>query len=317
MPEPSRLRLGVSACLLGQPVRYDGGHKRDSFVADLLAEHFELIPTCPEMAIGLGVPRPPIRLVTTTTGLRVRGIHDPALDFTEALDDQAETLLRQAPNLSGYILKKNSPSCGLAQVPAYTTSGQQAGHGVGAYAAGLLARWPLLPVEEETSLQDPARRENFIERVFAYARWQALTAGTVSSAALIDFHSRHKYQLLAHNQAAYRRLGPLVANAGRRPAAALLNEYGREFMAALARHASVSNHINVLQHLVGYLKDHLDDTDKTELQHAIADYGRRRAPLIVPITLLRHHLRRHPHPWAAQQTYLNPDPREHVLRNHV
>jgi len=317
MPDESRLRLGVSACLLGQPVRYDGGHKRDGFVADLLAAHFDLLPLCPEVAIGLGVPRRPIRLVATTSGVRVRGVHDPALDVTDALDREAAQIVSAAPDLCGYVLKKNSPSCGMQRVKTYSEGGMPNGRASGAYAAGLMARAPLLPVEEEGRLGDPTLRENFIERVFAYARWQALTASEVTGAALVDFHSRHKYQLLAHNQAAYRRLGPLVARAGRRPAPQLLQQYGREFIGALARPASVGNHVNVLQHLAGYLKDALDPGDKTELQAAIDAYRTGRGPLLVPITLLRHHLRRNPQPWAARQTYLHPDPREQVLRSHA
>lgn len=317
MSELPRLRLGVSACLLGQPVRYDGGHKRDGFVADLLGAHFDLLPVCPEVAIGLGVPRRPIHLVATPSGVRVRGIHDPALDVTDALDQEAARLFGAAPDLCGYVLKKNSPSCGMQRVRTYSETGLPNGRASGAYAAGLMARQPLLPVEEEGRLNDPVLRENFIERVFAYARWQALTAGEVSGAALIDFHSRHKYQLLAHNQAAYRRLGPLVARAGQRPAVALLDDYGRQFMTALARPASVGNHVNVLQHLAGYLKDRLDQGDRTALQGAIDDFQHHRVPLLVPVTLLRHHLRRNPHPWAARQTYLNPDPREQLLRYHA
>ncbi|MFZ5492670.1 MAG: YbgA family protein [Pseudomonadota bacterium] len=316
MSEP-RLRLGVSACLLGQAVRYDGGHKRDGFVADVLAEHFELVAVCPEVAIGLGVPRAPIRLVQTAEGVRVRGVRDPALDVTGALDGEAARVHRELPDLCGYVLKKNSPSCGMERVKAYTETGMPHGRASGAFAAGLMARAPLLPVEEEGRLNDAELRENFIERVFAYARWQALTAGEVGGAALVDFHSRHKYQLLAHNQAAYRRLGRLVAGAGRRPGRDLIDDYGREFMAALARPASVGNHVNVLQHLAGYAKDALDAGDKAELQAAIDDYHQRRAPRLVPITLLRHHLRRTPHPWAVAQTYLNPDPREQLLRNHA
>ncbi|MDD3652534.1 DUF523 and DUF1722 domain-containing protein [Immundisolibacter sp.] len=316
MTEP-RLRLGVSACLLGERVRYDGGHKRDGFVADVLAEHFELVPMCPEVAIGLGVPRAPIRLVQTAAGVRVRGVRDVELDVTDALDAEAARVCRQLAGLCGYVLKKNSPSCGMARVKTYTESGQEHGRGSGAFAAGLMARAPLLPVEEEGRLRDPVLRENFIERVFAYARWQALLAAGASGAALVDFHGRHKYQLLAHNQAAYRRLGRLVAGAGRQPPAGLLADYGAQFMAALGRHASVGGHVNVLQHLAGYLKDRLDDVDRAELHEAIDAYRQRRAPRLVPVTLLRHHLRRAPHPWAAAQTYLNPDPREQVLLNHV
>jgi uncharacterized protein YbgA (DUF1722 family) len=205
----------------------------------------------------------------------------------------------------------------MERVKAYTETGMPHGRASGAFAAGLMGRAPLLPVEEEGRLNDAVLRENFIERVFAYARWQALTAGAVGGAALVDFHSRHKYQLLAHNQAAYRRLGRLVAGAGRRPGRDLIDDYGREFMAALARPASVGNHVNVLQHLAGYVKDALDAGDKAELLAAIDDYHHRRAPRLVPITLLRHHLRRTPQPWALQQTYLSPDPREQLLRNHA
>jgi uncharacterized protein YbbK (DUF523 family) len=166
-PERPRLRLGVSACLLGQPVRYDGGHKRDGFVADLLGEHFELLPLCPEVAIGLGVPRRPIRLVQTAAGLRVRGVHDPALDVTDALDDEAARVSRDLPDLCGYVLKKNSPSCGMARVKTYTEAGLPTGRASGAYAAGLMTRQTLLPVEEEGRLNDPPLRENFIERLFS------------------------------------------------------------------------------------------------------------------------------------------------------
>lgn len=318
MSEP-RLRLGVSACLLGQRVRYDGGHKRDDFVADVLGGQFELVPMCPEVAIGLGVPRAPIRLVRVAGGVRVRvrAVRDAALDVTDALDDEAARVADAEPGLCGYVLKKNSPSCGMERVKVYSDDGRPDGRASGAFAAGLMARAPLLPVEEEGRLNDPALRENFIERVFAYARWQALLAAGASGAALVDFHSRHKCQLLAHNQAAYRRLGPLVAGAGRRPSDELLAQYGAQFMAALGRHASVGNHVNVLQHLAGYLKDSLDDADRAELHEAIDAYQHRRAPRLVPLTLLRHHLRRTPHPWAAAQTYLDPDPREQVLLNHV
>jgi uncharacterized protein YbgA (DUF1722 family)/uncharacterized protein YbbK (DUF523 family) len=316
MPEP-RLRLGVSACLLGQRVRYDGGHKRDDFVADVLGAQFDLVPTCPEVAIGLGVPRAPIRLVRMAGGVRVRGVRDAALDVTDALDAEAARVSGEQPNLCGYVLKKNSPSCGMECVKVHTEAGRPDGRASGAFAAGLMARRPLLPVEEEGRLNDPALRENFIERVFAYARWQALLAAGASSAALVDFHSRHKYQLLAHNQAAYRRLGPLVAGAGRRPSDELLAQYGAQFMAALGRHASVGGHVHVLQHLAGYLKDGLDDADRAELHEAIDAYQQRRGPRLVPLTLLRHHLRRAPHPWATAQTYLNPDPREQVLLNHA
>lgn len=317
MSEPVRLRLGVSACLLGQTVRYDGGHKRDGFVADVLAEHFELVPTCPEVAIGLGVPRAPIRLVQTATGIRVRGVRDADLDVTDALDAESARVHRAEPDLCGYVLKKNSPSCGLERVKTYTEAGMPHGRAPGAFAVGLVARAPLLPMEEEGRLNDPTLRENFIERVFAYARWRALTAAGASGADLVDFHARHKYQLLAHNQAAYRRLGQLVAGAGRRPADDLLAQYGAQFMAALGRHASIGSHVNVLQHLAGHLKDRLDDADRAELHEAIAAYQQRRAPRLVPLTLLRHHLRRLPRPWAAAQTYLNPDPREQMLLNHV
>ncbi len=316
MSEP-RLRLGVSACLLGQRVRYDGGHKRDDFVADVLGAQFDLVPTCPEVAIGLGVPRAPIRLVRKAGGVRVRGVRDAALDVTDALDAEAARVSGEQPDLCGFVLKKNSPSCGMERVKVHTEAGRPDGRASGAFAAGLMARRPLLPVEEEGRLNDPALRENFIERVFAYARWQALLAAGASGAALVDFHSRHKYQLLAHNQAAYRRLGPLVAGAGRWPSDELLAQYGAQFMAALGRHASVGSHVNVLQHLAGYLKERLDDADRGELHEAIDAYHQRRAPRLVPLTLLRHHLRRTPHPWATAQTYLNPDPREQVLLNHA
>ncbi|MGK2940418.1 MAG: YbgA family protein [Immundisolibacter sp.] len=314
MPDAERLKLGVSACLLGQAVRHDGGHKRDDLVAGLLAKHFEMIPLCPEVAIGLGVPRPPIRLVQTAAGIRARGVQDATLDVTDALNLEAQRVARQMPDLSGYILKSKSPSCGMARVKLHTPTRREVRIGVGAYTAGLLACSPLWPMEEETGLQDPSRREHFIERVFAYARWQVLVRGRVSGAALMEFHSRHKYQLLAHNQAAYRRIGRLVAGAGSSPPAGLLAQYASELMTALSRPASTGNHVNVLQHFHGYLKDVLGPSDKAGLIAAIDAYERQDTPLRRPLTLLRQHFRCHPQLWAAQQTYLIADLREQQLR---
>lgn len=310
-----RIRIGVSSCLLGEEVRYDGGHKRNGYLCESLARHFEFVPFCPEVAIGLGIPRPPIRLESRDDQVRAVGVRDPSLDVSEPLRDYGQAVAARNQDLSGYIFKKGSPSCGLERVKVYGAKGMPAGKGRGLYAQALTQRLPLLPVEEEGRLMDPVLRENFIERVFVYHRWQQLLAAGLTAASLVDFHTRHKFSILAHDEQRYRELGRLVSRAGEMNPDELARSYGETLMAALGRRATRRRHANVLMHVMGYLKRHLDAEDKAELLELIDNYRLGQVPLIVPITLLKHHLRRHPDAYIQQQVYLSPHPEELMLRN--
>lgn len=310
-----RIRIGVSSCLLGEEVRYDGGHKRNGYLCESLARHFEFVPFCPEVAIGLGIPRPPIRLESRDDQVRAVGVRDPSLDVSEPLRDYGQAVAARNQDLSGYIFKKGSPSCGLERVKVYGAKGMPSGKGRGLYAQALTQHLPLLPVEEEGRLMDPVLRENFIERVFVYHRWQQLLADGFSAARLVDFHTRHKFSILAHDEQRYRELGRLVSRAGELDTDELAQTYGETLMAALGRRATRRRHANVLMHVMGYLKRHLDADDKAELLELIDNYRLGQVPLIVPITLLKHHLRRNPDPYIQQQVYLSPHPEELMLRN--
>jgi uncharacterized protein YbgA (DUF1722 family)/uncharacterized protein YbbK (DUF523 family) len=315
-PDSPTIRLGVSACLLGEKVRFDANHKLDTYIRDTLGQYFEFVPVCPEVAIGLGVPRPTIRLVGDPARPRAVGVLDPGRDVTEALENYGRRMAQELPPLAGYLLKSKSPSCGMERVKVSQDKGVPK-LGRGLYAAALMAGRPPLPVEEEGRLGDPVLRENFIERVFCYHRWQQLEAQGLTPARLVDFHARHKLVLMSHGAEYYHALGRLVAQAGSTPIAALAQEYIHGFMAALARPATRKRHTNVLQHLMGYLKKQLDSADKAELLEIIEAYRLGEVPLIVPVTLLNHHFRRHPDEYVAQQVYLAPHPRELMLRNHI
>lgn len=317
-PRPAgTIRLGVSACLLGESVRYDAGHKRNSFVADLLPRYFELVPVCPEVAIGLGVPRQPIRLKGSPEAPRAVGSRTPELDVTDALTAYGQRMAAELPDISGYVLKSRSPSCGMERVRVYARSGGAARGGRGLYAAAFMAARPLLPVEEEGRLNDPVLRESFVERVYAYRRWQELLAAGVSAERVVDFHTRHKLVLMAHGPERLRELGRLVATAGERDPDTLARAYGQRFMAALSYRATRRRHTDVLFHLMGYLKRSLEAGDKAELVELIHDYRRGLVPLIVPVTLLRHHFRRHPNPYVERQVYLSWQPAGLSLWNHI
>ncbi len=310
------VRVGISSCLLGSSVRFDGGHKRDGYICGTLEGYFEFVPICPELEAGLGVPRPPVRLVGDVDRPRVIGVRQPELDVTTALKEHAAARVMGLGGLSGYILKKDSPSCGMERVKVYPEGGG-AGvrRGVGVFARALQARWPLLPVEEEGRLGDPVLRENFIQRVFVHHRWHQRVAHGLTKSALVDFHASHKLILMAHHQAEAKRLGRLVAELDGRRLGAQAAEYIAGVMAVLTRRATRARHTNVLQHLAGYLKRALDAEDRAELAEVIADYRRGLVPLVVPLTLFRHHFRRHPDPYVARQHYLDPHPRELMLRN--
>jgi len=313
----ARIRIGISSCLLGQEVRFDGGHKHNGYITESLGQFFDFVPYCPEVAIGLGIPRPPIRLVKSAHGLHARGVKDAALDVTDKLVAYAEKVAPKLHGLSGYIFKKGSPSCGMERVKVYSRQGMSVANGAGLYAGTLMAQLPELPFEEEGRLMDPVLRENFIERVFVHHRWQQLTTQRLTAKALVEFHTRHKFIVLAHDEKRYRELGRLVATAGRSGMSELGRTYIQLLMQALKKPATRSRHANVLQHLSGFLKQHLDAADRRELLELINTYRRGRVPLVVPITLLRHYLRRFPAPYLNEQYYLAPHPDEFMLRNHI
>lgn len=311
------IRIGISSCLLGERVRYDGGHKRDPFVTETLAQYVELVSVCPEMAIGLGVPREPIQLRGTPDDIRVVGTNKDDLDVTDELRAYGVQMAGELIDISGYIFKSKSPSCGIEKVKLYPAGDGAAPNrnGVGQYAAAFTRSQPLLPVEEEGRLCDPILRENFIERVFTFKRWQDMSRKGLTAQRLIEFHTRHKFTILAHGNRPYAALGRLVANAGRRPIQEVAAEYIRHLMHALGHRATRKGHTNVLQHLQGYLKQELDTDDREELTTTIESYRLGQVPLVVPITLLRHHFRKHPNAYVRDQVYVSPHPPELMLRN--
>ncbi|HSC85611.1 MAG TPA: DUF523 and DUF1722 domain-containing protein, partial [Pseudomonas sp.] len=300
----SKPKLAISACLLGAEVRYNGGHKESRLCSHVLAEHFDFVALCPEMAIGLGTPRPALRLVGDPQAPRAQGSRDSQLDVTEALQDYATRMAAELNDICGYIFMHKSPSCGLQRVKVYQDNGYPAAEGsAGLYSATFQRLRPDLPVEEEGRLNDPILRENFLTRVYAYAEWQRLLASGLSRRAITDFHARYKYQLLAHNPAQYQVLGRLLGELGRHDPAEVGPRYFTLLMAALQKCATRGTHSNVLQHLGGYLKQALSGADRQELQQLIEQYRRGIVPLVVPLTLLKHHLRHHPARYVAQQAY--------------
>ncbi|GAO03819.1 DUF523 and DUF1722 domain-containing protein [Anaeromyxobacter sp. PSR-1] len=314
-----KLRIGVSSCLLGQKVRYDGQHKRDDFLTEVLAPFVEWVPVCPELELGLGVPREPIRLVGRPAAPSLVAERS-GLDHTEAMRRFAERRVAELAreDLSGYVTKKDSPSCGMERVRVHPAKGgPPRREGVGAFARVLMEAFPLLPVEEEGRLNDPALREGFVERVFAYARWKAAVGEGMTRGALVAFHTAHKLALLAHSPAAYRALGARVGGLRKGAIRADVEAYGAGLMAALKVPATRGRHVNVLQHAAGYLRDRLPAADRKELEESIADFGRGLVPRIVPLTLLRHHVRSQGLEYLAGQVYLDPDPKELMLRNHA
>ena len=312
------IRIGISACLLGQPVRFDGGHKRDAFLTETFGRFVEWVPVCPEIECGFGTPREAMRLVRVEHGVRLLTIKT-GIDLTAPMErfSRSRTSALGGEDLSGYVLKKDSPSCGLERVKVYDRHGTPARGGRGLFAAALVEAFPHLPVEEEGRLADPRLRDNFVERVFAYWRLRGLFAAQWTLGDVVRFHTAHKLLLLAHAPEAYRQLGRLVAGARGVSRRDLERRYVDGFMRALAQLATARRHTNVLQHMAGYFKQRLDAASKRELAEAIADYRRGIVPLVVPVTLLRHHVRVHDVTYLAGQTYLEPHPKELMLRNHV
>jgi uncharacterized protein YbgA (DUF1722 family)/uncharacterized protein YbbK (DUF523 family) len=318
MPDHQPIRIGISSCLLGQHVRFDGGHKRDPFLVDTFGAFVEWVPVCPEVELGLGTPREALRLVRRADVVRMvnsKSGRDITVEMRRWARARAEALA--AEHLAGYVLKKDSPSCGMERVKVYGESGMAEKNGRGLFAEALLERFPRLPVEEEGRLSDPRLRDNFVERVFAYVRLRALFASRWSAGDLVRFHTAHKMALLAHSPQMYDELGRLVAQAKSLDRAGVETRYRELFMDALAKLATARKHTNVLMHMAGHFKDLLAADEKQELLGSIEDYRLGLVPLVVPLTLVKHHVRRHKVEYLAGQVYLDPHPKELMLRNHV
>ncbi len=318
------IRLGISACLLGQEVRYNGGHKRDAFLTETFGRYVEWVPVCPEVELGMGTPRPAIRLerIGKHGGETRLVMPSTGVDYTEAMREYAERRVADLAgmDLDGWVLKKDSPSCGLERVKVYPkgTSGAPTKDGRGIFAEILSTRLPDLPVEEEGRLNDPDLREAFISRVFVHHRWRESGRAGWTRAALLRFHERHKFLLMARNQAGMRRLGRLLGESDRRePVATLAAAYRTGLTEVLRRPATRRGHTNVLQHLAGYVSDALDAADRAELTETIERYRLGLVPLVVPLTLVRHHVRRQETGYLRDQAYLDPHPQELMLLNHV
>lgn len=313
-----KIRLGISSCLLGHKVRYDAGDQEDRFLTGTLGQYVEFVPVCPEAECGLGVPREPMRLEGSATAPRLRTVRTKQ-DLTQRLltwaGQRVEELAHE--DLDGFIFKSKSPSCGKARVKVYNDRGVPRCTGVGLFAKVFMARLPRLPVEDEGRLHDPEVRENFMERLFFYQRWREFLEQRPDPGQLVAFHTRHKLQILAHNVEHYRRLGRLVARAGEMILQEALAEYQGLALEALRLKATIKKNTKVLHHLMGYFKKQLSRDEKQELLETIESYRRGEAPLIVPVTLVNHYVRRYQEPHLKEQFYLNPHPLELMLRNHA
>lgn len=313
-----KIKVGVSACLLGQRVRYDGGHKRDRFITDTLERYVEYVPVCPEMEYGLGVPRESLRLVGEPDAPRLVTSRT-RVDHTQGMLRFARkrvAALREEP-LCGFIFKSDSPSSGMARVRVYNNKGMPVRRGVGLFARVFMEQFPLIPVEEEGRLHDAKLRENFIESIFTLKRWREVLEKRKSLGALVDFHTIHKLLLMAHSPKHYRMMGKWVAEGKSHDIRDLYSGYETMLIEAMNKKTTVNKNYNVLQHIMGYFKKTLSQNEKQELLTIFQDYKKGHIPLIVPITLLNHYVRKYEEPYLSRQVYLEPHPIELQLRNHV
>jgi uncharacterized protein YbbK (DUF523 family)/uncharacterized protein YbgA (DUF1722 family) len=304
-----RIRIGISSCLLGEEVRWDGGHKRDRFITETLGKYFEWVPVCPELEVGMGVPREAVRLIGSVRSPRMVGV-ESGTDWTSRMNGYSRQRARRLEemDLSGCLLKSDSPSCGMERVRLHPKSGSPSRRGTGLFARALRERMPTLPVEEEGKLQDPRLRENFMTRVFAYRRWRNLEAGECGRDDLGTFHAAHKLLLLAHNPRLCHALDRLVARTRAPSLPESRERYGKTFMKALAKPGTVRGHFNVLWKLAGFLEGRLTVAEKRKVGELLEEYKRGRVTRLAPLMLLKHHVGRHQiHP-LAEQVYLNPHP---------
>ena len=314
----NRIKIGISTCLLGENVRYDGGHKLDRYIRDTLGEYVDFIPVCPEVECGMPVPREAMRLVGDPESPRLVTILTRK-DMTKQMLDWTAVRVREleSEELCGYIFKSNSPSSGMERVKVYDDNGMPQKKGVGLFAKAFMDRFPLLPTEEEGRLHDPRLRENFIESVFVLKRWREVKKENLTRGNLVAFHTRHKLQLMSHSITAYRAMGKLVAGNKKMPVNELYRQYEILLLQTLRLKCTVKKHTNVLQHMMGYFKKQLSADEKQELLDVIFDYHSGITPLIVPVTLFNHYVRKYDESYLKKQTYLNPHPTALKLRNHA
>ncbi len=314
----SGLNIGISSCLIGENVRYDGSHKRDHFLTETLGKFVTWIPVCPEVECGLPVPREAMRLEGTPDAPRLV-TRTTKQDHTKRMTGWAKKKVRDlaAKDLCGFVFKSRSPSSGMERVKIYDINNRSVRMGKGIFAMAFMSAFPQIPVEDEGRLHDPDIRENFIERIFTFKRWKDLIAAGKTINGLIRFHSFHKYLIMAHSPEHLRKLGKMVAGAKKEHPSVLFDSYGSELMNALKLRSTVKKNTNVLQHMLGYFKKHLNADEKKELLDTISNYHKGLVPLVVPITLLNHYTLKYKEPYLRTQIYLHPHPVELMLRNHV
>lgn len=317
MPD-EKIRLGISSCLLGEKVRFDGSHKLDHFLTETLGPYVEYVPVCPEVEIGLTTPREALRLVGSENNQRLV-FSRSGEDITERMTAWAKKRVveLEKENLSGFIFKAKSPSSGMERVRLYDRNGVPGKTGVGLFAKAFMDHFPLLPVEEEGRLHDPRLRENFIEAIFALKRWREALLDGLTAANLVGYHTRHKLLIMSHSPDIYRQMGKLVAESGKVEPKNLYRDYLSLLMKALHLQTTKAKQVNVLHHILGYFKKQLSADEKQEALEIIERYRTRQVPLVVPITLLNHFVRKYHQPYLQQQVYLNPHPVELKLRNHA
>ncbi|MFC1534997.1 YbgA family protein [Thermodesulfobacteriota bacterium] len=313
-----KIHIGVSACLLGEAVRYDGGHALDRYITGTLGKYMELVPVCPEVEASFGVPREPLRLVGDTDSPRLITVNTKK-DLTNTMMVWARRRVKELEkeDLCGFIFKSKSPSSGMERVKVYPHNSMPVKKGIGLFARTYMEHFPLIPVEEEGRLHDPHLRENFIERIFTLDRWRNTLKGKKSPGRLVNFHTLHKLLILSHSTQHYREMGRLVAQIKGKRISEVYAHYETILMEALRLKATVKRHTNVLQHIMGYFKKQLTVDEKQELLEVIKDFNDGLIPLIAPITLFKHYMRKYEQPYLKDQVYLSPHPVELKLRNHV
>ncbi|MGC8493581.1 MAG: YbgA family protein [Syntrophobacteraceae bacterium] len=313
-----KIKLGISTCLLGEPVRYDGGHKLDRYLKDTLGQYVDYVAVCPEVECGLGTPRESMHLEGEPGALRLITTRTKQ-DLTDRMLSWSHRRVQElaSEDLCGFIFKSNSPSSGMERVRVLDAKGVPHRTGTGLFAAIFIHTFPLIPVEDEGRLHDPGIRENFIERIFALERWRSVLKRGKKTGLLIEFHSRHKLQMMAHSPTHAREMGKLVAAAKATPPEELFNRYEQLMMEGLRLKATVRKNTNVLQHIMGYFKKELTSDEKRELLELIDNYYKGHLPLIVPLALLKHYVRKYEKPYLREQFYLDPHPVELQLRNHA
>ncbi|HAS87714.1 MAG TPA: DUF1722 domain-containing protein [Desulfovibrio sp.] len=316
--ENGKIRIGIARCLLGEKVRYDGGQKLDRYIRDVLGQFVEWVPVCPEVECGMGVPREAIRLVGELENPRLVG-RNSGEDWTDRMQEWGRKKLAELEqeNLSGYILKHGSPSGAMGRMKVFGDDGRIYYSGVGIWARMVMDHFPSLPCEDDGRLHDNGIRENFINRIFTFKRWRDVLQDGFLPAKLVDFHTRHKMLIMAHNETLYRKMGKLVATAGSADADSLIEEYSALLFRALNYRPTVKKHVNVLTHTLGHFKKDISAGEKQEMLELIDRFHKQMIPLIVPVTMLNHYVKKYGKSYLAQQIYLNPYPAELMLRNHV